>query len=72
MVMCRWGKALARLLNLADREAQQNGDQYLSSEVVLLAACDDNGELGDRQARSGAAATMRFAAHPGVAASYQE
>ena len=40
------GQATGRLLNLADREAQQNGDQYLSSEVVLLAACDDNGELG--------------------------
>ncbi|MGB2246576.1 MAG: ATP-dependent chaperone ClpB [Alcanivorax sediminis] len=40
------GQGLGRLLNLADREAQQNGDQYLSSEVVLLAACDDSGELG--------------------------
>ncbi|MZR61373.1 ATP-dependent chaperone ClpB [Alcanivorax sp. DP30] len=40
------GQGTGRLLNLADREAQQNGDQYLSSEVVLLAACDDNGELG--------------------------
>ena len=40
------GQSTGRLLNLADREAQQNGDQYLSSEVVLLAACDDNGELG--------------------------
>ncbi|EKF74503.1 ATP-dependent Clp protease, ATP-binding subunit ClpB [Alcanivorax hongdengensis A-11-3] len=40
------GQALGRMLNLADREAQQRGDQYLSTEVVLLAACDDNGELG--------------------------
>ncbi len=40
------GQGTGRLLNLADREAQQNGDQYLSSEVVLLAACDDSGELG--------------------------
>jgi len=40
------GQATGRLLNLADREAQQRGDQYLSTEVVLLAACDDNGELG--------------------------
>ncbi len=40
------GQGTGRLLNLADREAQQNGDQYLSSEVVLLAACEDGGELG--------------------------
>jgi len=37
---------LSSLLNLADREAQQRGDQYISSETVLLAACDDAGELG--------------------------
>jgi ATP-dependent Clp protease ATP-binding subunit ClpB len=37
---------LARLLNLADREAQQRGDQYVSTEALLLAACDDGGELG--------------------------
>ncbi|KAF0804792.1 ATP-dependent Clp protease, ATP-binding subunit ClpB [Alcanivorax xiamenensis] len=37
---------LGRLLNLADREAQQRGDQYISTEAVLLAACDDNGEVG--------------------------
>ena len=36
----------ARLLNLADREAQQRGDQYVSTEALLLAACDDGGELG--------------------------
>ena len=33
---------LARLLNQADRLAQQKGDQYITSEVVLLAAMDDN------------------------------
>lgn len=37
---------LGRLLNLADKFAQQSGDQFISSEVVLLAALDDNGELG--------------------------
>lgn len=37
---------LGRLLNLADREAQRRGDQYISSEIVLLAACDDNGDAG--------------------------
>jgi ATP-dependent Clp protease ATP-binding subunit ClpB len=40
------GQATGRMLNIADREAQQRGDQYLSTEVVLLAACDDSGELG--------------------------
>ena len=39
-------QGLARLFNLADREAQQRGDQYISSETLLLAACDDSGELG--------------------------
>ena len=33
-------QGLARLLNLADREAQQRGDQYVSTEALLLAACD--------------------------------
>jgi ATP-dependent Clp protease ATP-binding subunit ClpB len=37
---------LARLLNQADRLAQQKGDQFISSEVVLLAAMDDNSKLG--------------------------
>ncbi len=37
---------LARLLNQADRLAQQKGDQYITSEVVLLAAMDDNSKLG--------------------------
>jgi ATP-dependent Clp protease ATP-binding subunit ClpB len=39
-------QSLGRLLNLADREAQRRGDQYISSEIVLLAACDDSGEVG--------------------------
>ncbi|QEY59548.1 ATP-dependent chaperone ClpB [Pseudomonas sp. C27(2019)] len=39
-------QALARLLNQADRLAQQKGDQYISSELVLLAAMDANTELG--------------------------
>ncbi|SHG20612.1 ATP-dependent Clp protease ATP-binding subunit ClpB [Microbulbifer donghaiensis] len=31
---------LARLFNLADKKAQQNGDSFISSETVLLAAFD--------------------------------
>ncbi|MBN4688664.1 Clp protease N-terminal domain-containing protein, partial [Escherichia coli] len=37
---------LARLLNQADRLAQQKGDQFISSELVLLAAMDENTRLG--------------------------
>lgn len=35
-----------RLLNQADRLAQQAGDQYISSETVLLAAMDNGTALG--------------------------
>lgn len=37
---------LARLLNQADRLAQQKGDQFISSELVVLAAMDENSKLG--------------------------
>ncbi|WP_278388223.1 ATP-dependent chaperone ClpB [Pseudomonas oryzihabitans] len=37
---------LGRLLNQADRLAQQKGDQFISSELVLLAAMDENTRLG--------------------------
>ncbi|AOE62264.1 ATP-dependent chaperone ClpB [Pseudomonas corrugata] len=37
---------LARLLNQADRLAQQKGDQFISSELVLLAAMDESSKLG--------------------------
>ncbi|MDN6856363.1 ATP-dependent chaperone ClpB [Pseudomonas sp. CAN2814] len=37
---------LARMLNQADRLAQQKGDQFISSELVLLAAMDDSTKLG--------------------------
>jgi ATP-dependent Clp protease ATP-binding subunit ClpB len=37
---------LNKMLNLADRMAQKGGDQYLSSETVLLAAMQDKGALG--------------------------
>lgn len=37
---------LARLLNQADRLAQQKGDQFISSELVLLVAMDENSKLG--------------------------
>ncbi|MFT5015079.1 MAG: ATP-dependent Clp protease ATP-binding subunit ClpB [Patiriisocius sp.] len=37
---------LGRLFNLVDKFAQQRSDQFISSELVLLAAADDRGDLG--------------------------
>ncbi len=37
---------LTQLLNVADKEAQKRGDQYIASELFLLAAADDKGESG--------------------------
>jgi ATP-dependent Clp protease ATP-binding subunit ClpB len=39
-------KELAALLNVADKEAQKRGDQFIASEMFLLAACGDKGESG--------------------------
>ena len=39
-------RALSQLLNLTDREAQKRGDQYIASEMFLLAAIEDKGEIG--------------------------
>ena len=55
-------QALARLLNLADRHAQQRGDQYVSSELVLLAAVEDRGELGRLLTQQGVTAEALEAA----------
>lgn len=38
---------LGRLLNLADKNAQQTGDQFITSEMVLLAALEDKSGVGD-------------------------
>ena len=37
---------LNNLLNVTDREAQKRGDQFIASEMFVLAAADDKGELG--------------------------
>lgn len=37
---------LGRLLNLADKEAQKQGDQYLSSEIFLLVTLEERGAVG--------------------------
>ena len=48
------GNDLARLLNLADKQAQQRGDQFIASEMFVLAAIDDKGSLGEAMRQSGA------------------
>src|SRR5437867_2595887 len=40
------GRDLANLLNVADKEAQKRGDQYIASELFLLAAAGDKGNVG--------------------------
>ncbi|MGO2343941.1 MAG: Clp protease N-terminal domain-containing protein, partial [Vibrio litoralis] len=39
-------KSLGNLLNVCDKIAQQRKDSYISSELFLLAAVEDNGPLG--------------------------
>ena len=46
---------LGRLLNLTDKLAQQRKDQYISSELFILAALEDKGELGRLMRQVGAA-----------------
>ena len=40
------GRELTALLNLADKESQKRNDQFLSSEMVLLALTDDKSQAG--------------------------
>ena len=37
---------LGKLLNQADKNSQQNGDSFISSETIVLIAMDDNSALG--------------------------
>jgi len=46
--------ALGRLLNLTDKLAQQRKDAYISSELFVLAALEDKGELGHLLRQAGA------------------
>jgi ATP-dependent Clp protease ATP-binding subunit ClpB len=39
-------RELNNLLNLTDREAQKRGDQFIASELFVLALADDKGEAG--------------------------
>ena len=45
---------LGRLLNQTDKLAQQRKDQYISSELFVLVAVEDQGELGAAMREAGA------------------
>jgi ATP-dependent Clp protease ATP-binding subunit ClpB len=45
---------LGRLLNVTDKLAQQKGDQYISSELFVLAVADDKGPAGQALKAAGA------------------
>ena len=46
---------LGNLLNVADKDAQKRGDQYIASELFLLACAADKGETGKLLKSSGLA-----------------
>lgn len=48
---------LNRILNVTDKLAQKRKDEYISSELFLLAACEDSGALGDILRKAGATKT---------------
>ncbi|NHZ78185.1 ATP-dependent chaperone ClpB [Massilia sp. CCM 8695] len=47
------GREFVGVLNLADKEAQKRGDQFLSSEMVLLALTEDKSDAGTLARESG-------------------
>ncbi len=65
------GRESVALLNLADKEAQKRGDQFISSEMVLLALIDDKSTAGQlardngltRKALEAAITAVRGGAH---------
>ena len=48
---------LGRLLNQTDKLAQERKDQYISSELFVLAAMEDKGALGDALRKAGGSKT---------------
>ena len=48
------GNDLARLLNVTDKYAQQRGDAFIATELFVLAALDDGGEVGRALKAAGA------------------
>ncbi|WP_342147339.1 ATP-dependent chaperone ClpB [Rickettsiella endosymbiont of Aleochara curtula] len=49
---------LIRLLNVTDKLAQQRNDEYLSSELFVLAAIDDKSILGELLRKAGASKAL--------------
>ena len=47
------GSELTGLLNLADKESQKRGDEFLASEMVLLALSDDKSDAGKLSRENG-------------------
>ena len=47
------GRELLSLLNLADKEAQKRNDQFIASEMVLLAMTDDKSDAGKLSRENG-------------------
>ncbi|WP_025733442.1 ATP-dependent chaperone ClpB [Carnimonas nigrificans] len=60
------GQGLAKLLNLADREAQTRGDEYLATELVLIAAVEAGGDVGKALKSAGVTAQSARAAVDGL------
>ncbi len=48
------GNALSRLLNVTDKLAQQRGDQFIASELFVLACVEDKGDIGSLLKGAGA------------------
>ncbi len=49
---------LTRLLNLTDKLAQKRNDQYISSELFVLAVVEDKGPLGEALRQAGASKSL--------------
>ena len=56
------GRELLSLLNLADKEAQKHGDQFIASEMVLLALTEDKSDAGRLARENGLTRTALEAA----------
>jgi len=48
-----WSKDAGRLLNLCDKLAQKRNDQFIASELLVLAMLDDKGEVGKLMRKAG-------------------
>jgi ATP-dependent Clp protease ATP-binding subunit ClpB len=60
------GRELSGLLNLADKESQKRGDQFLASEMVLLALVEDKSTAGQLSRENGLTRSALEAAIKGV------